>query len=444
MLQRNTNSTPQMYLNTGTLYDLATGRFMPGKDGSFILNGGLSRINSFAGKKQTFKTTIAAGLSGRVLRNYPFIEELFYDTENSLNGEERLAALAGCQTPEETNDFCNRVEYKCLDDYYLEDFYNRILEIANYREKHKKDFIEETPFLDRHGKNILAWVPAVVSCDSFSAALVRTVGELVDKQGISGKKTTTDNMKDGLVKTRFFIQMPSIASRAGIVFVFTGHLGKDGGMSPMDAFKRELPMMGMNEKVKNVGTKFGFLSNNMLETRAVKLLKDGNKECLYPADVNSDVELQQIKSIICRCKNNASGSAIHHISSQFYGMQEYLEYFHYVKERSAIVGTSGRYKLPGLNTKFNRKQIRSKIDESYEFKRMLEILGQYLYIHRNWNMPEFKLIAPDEFAEILDKSSSALISDILNSTGIWSFTGSKVDRPYLSIIDIVNKIMKDK
>ncbi len=444
MISKDTNAVHFPYFNTGTMYDLAVGRFVPGKNGTHILNGGLSSVNSIAGKEQTFKTSIALGYAGRVVKNYPFLEELVYDSENSLNGVDRLAVLAGCTTDEETNSFVERVEYKNRDDYFLEDFYDRIISIADERKKHKNDYIEETPFLDRYGKNIRAWVPMVIANDSFSAASVKIVGDLIKKDGIAGAKTTTDNMKDGLIKTRFFSQIPAIASQAGIMFVFTGHIGGDSSMDPASKFRKQLPMMKMNEKVKNVGTKFTFLSNNLLETRNVKVLRNqSDKGCEYPTNVNSDIELQLIKSIVCRCKNNASGSMVEHISSQYFGIQEHLEHFHYVRERSAMLGARGRYSIPGLDVNFTRKTVRDKITESYETRRMLDIIGQYLYIHDNWNLPEFQLIEPEAFVEMITNSSKDLITDIVNSTGIWTYTSVKQDRPYMSVIDIVNKLAKE-
>lgn len=444
-LQKGNSGTPQMYLNTGTMYDLAVGDFVQGENGSMILNGGISRITSVVGKEQTFKTAISGGYFGRILRNYPYLEGLYYDTENSTNQEERLAVIGGCRDEVDTADFISRVEYRNLDSYYLEDFYDRIMDIAADREKHRSDYIEETPFLDRYGKPILAWVPFVILCDSFSAALTSVVEKLIDKEGIAGKKTTTDNMKDGLIKTRFFSRMPAVASRAGLALIFTGHMGKSGGMSPVDQFDKKLPFLKMNEKPKNVGSKFTYLSNNLMETRNVSVLKDSKKECEYPSAVNSAVELQLIKSIICRGKNNASGSTVYHISSQFYGLQEHLEYFHYVRERGELFGSRGRYRFPSLDVKFTRKEVREVLDTKYEYRRMTELLGQYLYIYRNWNLPKLKLMKPEVLVELMDKTDSALMNDILNSTGIWNFKNavSSGDREYMSVIDITDRLMKE-
>ena len=444
MLKSTDDVTRQMFLNTGTQYDLATGAFLPGKNGKYILNGGLSSINSFAGKEQTFKTSISLGLSGKVLRNYPFLESLVWDTENSLGQEERIAALAGCKTPDEISEFVKRVEYRNLDSYFLEDFHERIMEIVAERNKYRKDLTEETPFLDRNGKFIKAWVPIVIVCDSFSGAPVRLATQLVDKEGLSGAKSTTDNMKSGLIKTRFFSQLPYLAAKGGIIFVFTAHIQKDGGMStnPADRFKKQLPSMKINESLRNVGTKFTYYSNNMAETRTVKaLINKVDKGCEYPFEINTPMELQQIKSIICRCKNNLSGTIVEHISSQYYGIQEHLEHFNYIRNHSKLFGTSpGRFTVPGMEKAVSRKTVRNRINESYEFRRMLEIIGQYLYIHNHWNFSQFNMIQPEQFIEMITNTSKGMIEDITNSTGIWTFNSAKQDRKYMSIIDILNII----
>ncbi len=433
----------RMSLNTGTQFDLATGKFEPGVDGKMYLNGGLNMINSVVGRPQTYKSSIALGYFGRALRYYTDTQGLCWDTELTVAGVKRLVNLAG---EVDNPQLAERITLVDKTKFNLETFYEQIIAIAEDRHKHRKDYIEETPFLDPYGKPIKAWVPTLIACDSFTKANTGNAQDLFSKVQITDKKTNMFNMGEGKAKTNFIDLLPLAACSKGMYFVFTGHVGNKMKLDPYAPIDKDLPYMRPSDEIKGVGTSFNFLSTNLLDTRRVGvLINKGTKKSEYPGPINSDVELQYIQSIICRCKNNASGSGVHHISSQHFGIQDTLENFHYIRNFAKnLLGASGRYKAPLIDKSFNRNNIREFINDDYEFRRVIEIIGQYVYIYNNWNLPGMNLLPPNKLIEMLVNTNKELSSRLVNSTGIWTFLNQKVEREYLSIMDIVALINKNK
>lgn len=442
VMQRFNHTIKNCTLNTGTIFDLATGNFRPGKDGSMILNGGIFSSNAITGRPQTYKSGISVGYFGRVLRNYNEADGLCYETELSLQGKKRVLELSGA--PNDT-DLESRFQFYDKTELSLEDLFEVVKEISVEKKKNIKELIRETPFIDEHGKFIKALVPTIILTDSWSAATSSKEVNLYTEHGVGNNKTNMVAMNDGKIKSDFARQLPYLCGSSGIYFISTAHIGDNANLDPYTAPTKDLPMMRANDKLKHVGTQYSFLSTNMLETRKVVPLLDSNKKCLYPVEgCTSDVELQCISSFITRCKNNVSGASFDHISSQFFGIQEWLEYYHLIKEtKCALLDGTIKQKLAIHDTEFTRQSIRKEIATDSTFRRALEILGHFVFVRNRWNVPEIKAIGYVEFAKMFN-ASKALKDEILNSTGIWNFVDSKPTKRYLSIVDIIDLISKNK
>lgn len=434
-LKKYDSGTKVRSLNTGTIFDLATGVYVPGKDGKMYLNGGLAMSNGISGRTQTYKSSVALGYTSRVLNNYQSAEAYIYDSEMTLP-ENRLDQVSGVSGTK----FGNRVVMYDKSQLGLEELFDTLKDMAAEKEAQKKELIRETPFIDVDGKFIKSWTPTIVAIDSFSAARSSKDSLVYDKVELGDSKTNMAAMNDGKIKTEFINQLPYMFGTKGIYFVLTAHIGNNPKLDPYAPVIKEVPMMASNDKLKHVGTQFQYLLSNLIQTRKTSLLQDKDKKCLYPHDFSSDIELQEINAIICRCKLNASGAQINHISSQFNGLQEWLEYYHLIKGSPLVEGTV-RQKLAITDHEFNRKNIRSIIATEPKFRRALEILGQFIYVRNNWNIPEIHKLGYVEFAKKLN-ASPQLRDDILSSTGIWSFNDEPQDKQYMSLLDIIKLIDK--
>ena len=52
----NSQSANLWYINTGTLFDMATGKFRSGINNTWVLDGGLSSCLGITGRAQTYKS----------------------------------------------------------------------------------------------------------------------------------------------------------------------------------------------------------------------------------------------------------------------------------------------------------------------------------------------------------------------------------------------------
>ena len=447
IMNKYTHTIKNCTLNTGTIFDLATGNFLPGKNGSMILNGGLFLSNAITGRQQTFKSSVAIGYATRALRNYKESDGLFYETELTLQGIPRIIQLGGRGAFEDLNPRFESRDLQFFDktELNIDDLFEAIQQIAIEKKARKKELIRETPFMDTDGSFVKAFVPTIILCDSFSAASSTKEIAMYSDNTVGDSKTNMANMNDGRVKTEFARQIPQICGACGIYFISTAHIGNNNNLDPFSAPTKDLPMMSAKDKLKNVGTQYSFLSTNMIQTRKVELLQDKDKHCQYPSERNtSDVELQKITSFVTRCKNNVSGASFDHVSSQFDGLQEFLDYYLLIKDsKSALLEGTQTQKLGITDHEFTRRNLRKVIDEDYTFRRALEILGQFVFIRNRWNIEHVKAMGYVDFCKKFN-ASKTLKAEMLNSTGVWNFNDAKQDRKYMSILDIIEQISLKK
>jgi hypothetical protein len=431
-LRKAEHSANVMY-NTGTMLDISTGAFMPG-DKCRILNGGVNMITAIGGREQTYKSSVSLTYFGKLMENYPEADGVIYDTEFSIAGKDRVIDLAGIKDRE---DFEDRTSLVDKSNYDLDGFFEIIREIETEKVKHKNDYLIETPFIGRDGKPIITMRPTFVAIDSWTA-MTSAAEEEMFKDGKIDNSTNTSFMVDGNKKSKMMRQLPLISKRAGIIFIITAHVGNKIDMNSYVPSNKDLPMMRSSDKLKGVGSQFKFLVSNLIETRKVSLIQDSKKNCFYDYEGSHAMELQLVESIICRCKNNMSGSIVPHIVSQRHGIQDTLDYYHIMrKAKISPFDKNGVTKLPIVDKSYTRNSIRKLIKNDYEFKRALEIIGQYYYSTICYGKSVLPLTT-SEFISVFEKNKDKH-EEILNSTGIWSFSKNQ-DRKYMSIVDIANKL----
>jgi hypothetical protein len=430
-------------LNTGTIFDLATGCFLPGENGSMILNGGLYMLTGINGRAQTYKSTTSLGYFSRALNHYSEAEGLCYDSEMSL--QQRKKRIVNLGNQDENLPLEDRLTFYDKSEMSMEDVFDYIQELAAFKILHQKDLIRETPFYDEYGKKVRSWVPTIVAIDSWSFMSSSKEINAYKENRLGDSKTNTVALMDGKMKSEFMRQMPNLAGSRGIYFVLTAHVGDNQKLDAYAPVNKDVPAMRTSDKLKQVGSQYKLLVNQMIETRKVEPMVDSNGKCQYPSkDTVSDVELQKITTVVCRCKNNVSAGSFDHVISQFRGIQPGLEYYLIIKDcKSDVLTGTQKQKIAIHDTEFTRHNIRQFLRDDYTFNRAMEVLGQFIYVRNRWNIPEIKNMGYMDFCKKMNEAP-ALKNDILNSTGMWSFTNAKKDRPYMSIFDIVQKLLKQK
>lgn len=438
-------------INTGTLLDVATGHFVPARDGHVVLNGGACLTNGVTGRPQMFKTTEAMSYLVNAWARCPGSDTLIYDTERTLEAE-RVRAMATVPIPEG-----NEMKLTTRAEYQAEDFFDLVRAIAEEKRTHRDDYLVEVPHIDpKTGKSRRILRPTFVAIDSWSKMQSKAVTEMLEsrldikdgvvsaKASISDSDTNTVYMKDGNVKKKILGELNALAEKAGLYLFFTAHVGERIEMGYLPSPK-SLQHMKQSDKPKSVGGDFLFLMMNLLDCRAAKVLLSDAKESLYPSKIvrTPSQDLNEVIQVVTRCKGNTSGQQVVSVISQFEGLLPALSHYHVLKsDKYWGMSGSSRTHAPVLmpEASLSRTTVNDRLREDPRLRRCLEILSQLHFIQNAWALrdpPVDFTVSPEVLAEKL--MSDKITSDILDSRGWWTYDlpGRKNDQPYLSLVDIL-------
>ena len=431
------NSPFQPYVNTGTLFDLATGKFRQGTDNKWVLDGGFSPCNGIAGRAQTFKSSLAMSFLCGAMNIYKNAECYAYETENAYSAE-RFNEFVPSDSP-----ISDRIVFKNSTTCSLSDFYEEYAKIADEKLKHAKDYMVESPFLDvKTGKPYKIWVPTFFLIDSFSRARSDKGDQQYDDNAIDSSGMNTLWLSEGNIKTRIMNDLPNRAAKVGLYVILTAHVGNKQDLDPYNRSPKQLQYMKNIDKMKNVGSNFEFLVTSLLQTIKAEVMQDSNKQCEFPNQYSTAVDVNRVDTVMVRCKNNSSGVQIPFVVSQYQGILNSVTNFVFLKTNKyygiEVTGNNTGF-TPSIYPagSFTRKNLRDLSDKDYALYRALELTTQLCFIQRFWNTsraPEYVHIPITDFADKL-KGNGQLADRILQSTGCWST--SKQDRERLTIMDIL-------
>lgn len=436
------------YVNTGTMFDLYTGKFKPGIGDSWVLDGGLSQCLGISGRGQTYKSSLAGSLFANALLVHPLAEALVYETEGTIASEERYDDFVPESTP-----VSKRINFYNSNDMSLTEFYEVFRQYVDYKLKNKKDFIVDSPFLNPDtGKPYKCWVPTFVIIDSYSRARTSKGDDIYEKNTLDDPSTNTVFMVEANVKTRLMNDFPIRCTKAGMYSILTAHVGNKIDMDPYNKTPKQLQYMKGIDKMKNVGSNFEFLTTTLVQTLGASTLyaSDKDKTCRYPTKDSTPVEVNQVDTMMVRCKNNAAGIKLPFVISQYQGILNAVTDFHFLRENKNY-----GLDVQGNNQAFSpiiypdhwvrRTNIRDLCDNDYALYRALELIAQLCFIQAmwsTWRMPDFIRMPPEEFADKLKNSHSCSVDRVLQSTGTWST--SKQERERLTILDVLRLLTAEK
>ena len=427
------------YVNTGTLFDYATGRFQQATNGLWILNGGLPPCLGLSGRGQTYKSGLAGSLFSRSLMIHQQAEGYVYESEGTIHGPERYDDFVP-----ESQAVSDRIVFKNHTICNLTDFYNDFNDLATAKEKNKKDYIIESPFLNpKTMKPYRVWIPTFCMVDSFSRARSNKGDTQFDNNAIDDSAMNTFWLTEGNVKTRIMNDMPGRAAKVGIYVILTAHVGNKQDLDPYNKSPKQLQYMKNSDKMKNVGSNFEFLTTTLLQTLKASVMQDKDKKCEYPTSFSTDVEVNQVDTMMVRSKNNASGIQLPFVVSQYQGILDSVTNFLLLKEHKNfglnVQGNNISFATNVLPEKtFTRKTIRELCDKDYGVYRALELTAQLCFVQNLWStyrMPDFIRTSPEQLAEWLKNSSKCSTERVLQSTGVWST--SKQERERLTLLDVL-------
>ncbi len=441
----------KIFYNVGSLLDIPTGRYVRGKKGENIMNGGLSVFTAIMGKGNTYKTKLArymmlsAASKAAAAGFLPYLNT--YDTEVNVDVEHCLNLSRKFDIFKDI-DLCKEGAWSITDKtHHLGNEWFKLLKdfLRNEKIKNAKNYTLETPFLDKENKPIHAIFPSFGDLDSVSEFSCADIEEIQNKNELGDSGGNTIHMRNGLAKTRLLMEIPPVCNAASHYIIMTAHIGKDStiGQSPMAMPVRQLPHMKPGEVVKGVAGKFLYLSNLLWQTISSSTFNNqSTKGPEYPktrdrVDEGSfDLNLVTVKLV--RNKSGASGYSFSIIISQTEGVLPSLTEFHYVKEseRYGIEGGRDTYNMILYpDVKVGRTTVRNLLDTDPMLRRAVKITADLLQIKTYYKELAFDVPDVKELYEKLGKEYDWKV--LLNTRDYWTFNQYDHPIPFLSTMDLI-------
>lgn len=441
----------KIYYNIGSLLDIPTGSYVKGQKGENVLNGGLGVLTAIAGKGNTFKSTIThymiLSAASKVAESgiMPYINT--YDTEMNIQLT-RLQEFANkFEVFKGMNIFKEGIWSVTDKTHHLGNEWYKLLKdfLKNEKVKNKKDYILETPFINKENKPIYTLFPTFGEIDSISEFETADIEDIQDKNELGESGGNTIHMRLGLAKTRLLMELPTVCNAASHYLIMTAHVGQDIPMQQglYAVPTKKLQHLKSGEKIKGVTDKFFFLPNIVWQTVSSNLLNNQNtKGPEYPKtqkDIdpgNTDLNIVTIKQL--RNKSGPSGITIDLIVSQSEGVLSSLSEFHFIKE-------NGRFGLEGNNvnynlilypyTKVSRTTVRETIDNDFLFRRAIKITADLLQMKMFYKNLSIEIPDLHDLFNKLDKKYGW--KKLLDTRDYWTFNNYSVGKPFLSTMDIL-------
>lgn len=453
--------------NVFTIMDHALGTYERGEDGMYYLNGGFAHIMGFAGRGNTFKSTLMDFCIFMMLLRYNAAWGSKFDTEVSaaLDRLEQgfISAKKANGIVDETTllDLIEAERYNLVgsdimpgEEYYAS--YIRDEVEGRFKAYMGGKGVRETPFRDPVRKaNKKMNDPWYYSIDSLSEWHSSKIEDKHSETKVGDSEQNALNMRDSLEKSNMMSRWPSALARGGFFLAFVAQLADDSGKAMSQGGSKAKPanaklLDDAGDDLKFAGIprrQISFLTNSLLvATKSGELKHDGSydaktgvNEELYPTKrskaMNASVnDLKEIIFTQYRAKGGHTGVKFRMVFSQEMGLLYHLSLWHYLDKvlKSEFGYTSSGsgsaikelHILPGV--KFQRTTVRDMCDENGRLRRALEITSALAYMQNNYHRLEMKYhISPQELYEKINEKWSW--DEILDNTvEYWMFKDQEV------------------
>lgn len=437
----------KVMINIGALLDIPTGKYLPGKHGEMILNGGLGFLTGVVGIGNNFKSTIMHYMgTTMVARMGPASGLSTYDTEINIH-EWHLSRMASINPLLNGENIIESGRWQITDKtvYTGDQWYDEVKDFMQMKIKEKGKHSITTPFLDRKGEPMKIITPTGLEVDSMSEFVTQDVMKMQNDNSLGESGANTVSMRQGLQKNRFLMEIPSLSGGSYTYVMMSAHIGSEFSMDPRNPPPKKLAHLPQGIKLKGVPEKFTFVMNNCYHCyNAAKLINDSTKAPEYPRDkddaLTGDTDLNEVTIRQLRSKSGPSGMAIKLIVSQQEGVLAELTEFHFIKseKRWGLGGNIQNYYLEFCpDIALSRTAVRRKIAAHPELRRGLNLAAEMLQINYLWHDVALEyLCTPKELYDDLIAMGYDW-SALLATRGWWAPEGIHDDIPFLSTMDFL-------
>jgi len=434
------------YLNIGFPFDLATGDYVPGKDGEEILNGGLMPFTGVAGGPNMYKSTLAHTMHFIAVSRYLEIMGMIYDTEPPSCSYRRFSMLGMRISKEMTEQYLkSRILLTDITVMSGNEWFAKMQAFRDSKVKELKKLMRKTPMLLQDGRQLEEPVPHIAEVDSLSMMTLDATMKLLEENELGEGGANIEAMKSQGAKTQMLMQIPQMSTEANIFFIMTAHIGKTYQMDPRTPLQKQMAFMKQDARLKNVPEKFTFLPNNLYHVHsATPLLNKTTKTPEYPRnsddDMQGDTDLMLLTVTNLRGKGGPAGIPMEYVVSQSEGYNPQLTALRYLKanEGFGIGGNDRNYYLefyPDCN--LSRTTVRGKSDADDRLKRALELQAELCQMHNYWfGVKRDLLLSPAEIYQRINDLGYDW-NDLLDTRGYWLFDGHSDPKNFMSTKDLL-------
>lgn len=449
----------KVMINIGGCFDIPTGRYVTGRYGESILNGGLAYLTGVIGPGNMFKSTIMRWQILRALSRMFGSEGGTYDTEISVH-KERVQDMADNIPEFEGEQIFETGRWTITDKtvYSGNKWFDLEKDQLKAKIENAKTWGITTPFMN-HGRteNFKMLCPTFRDVDSFSDFVDDSVGKMQDEHEVGNSKMNTVFMRQGIAKKQLLMEVPALCGASNHYMSFAAHLGTKFNMDPYAPVRKQLQHIPADYKIKDVPEKFTFqMNNNWLCFNAAVLKNDKTKAPEYPRnpqdDLEGDTDLNIVWVIQTRGKSGPTGMPIGVVVSQNEGVQPELTEFHYIKssERFGIVGSSSEKDMTNYSlalcpdVKLSRTVVRRKFKTDAKLRRALLSTSEMCQMYDQWHhlTDEFRPNPKDLYANLKAKGYDWDV--LLDTRAWWAHENDERDlQPFLSTMDLIRMNLPD-
>lgn len=439
----------KVMINLGACFDIPTGRYLVGKHGESILNGGLANLTGMTGIGNSFKSTILHYKLLTVLARMNNSYATTYDTELNIH-EWRLAEMANntfntldIPTQDVINDGTWTISDKAT--YTGNVWYSELRDHLKSKSTDKTNLVT-TPFLDRDNTNLKIHIPSVTEIDSFTEFSTDAIEKMQDSADLGESGLNAVSLKQGQHKNQFLMEVPGLSGSSDNYFLLVAHIGEEYQLDPRKPPSKKLSDIPQGKKIKGVPEKFTYVMNNCWwATASSPLINAGSRTPEYPRnsddDKKDDTDLKIVTLKQIRGKSGPTGIVIKLVVSQLTGILPSLTEFNYIKESSrfGLEGNLQHYNLVIYpEVKLSRTTVRGKIDNDRKLRRAINITSELCQMHEYWYHQEDVMIKPEDLFKAITQQGYSWEMILSSTRGYWVLEEDK--RPlnlFLSTMDIL-------